>query len=299
MVAAKPSTSESAASNRSSPALKSSPAPRATRQRTPGSRPVASSASAIAAIVSRPHALRWRWLSQLMIAGGAELFDGDVHRSPLWLSDRVGQCVAAGRAEDLRGLVLGHRQAARGELVHGHVGAQDGFEPLRVGGSFDVDVQRRHDRVAVGHDRVAGAAEQLADRLRVDVDRLHAQHVVAAAADADARGGSAAGAGRGPDGGEVARAVAQQRRGFPVQVGPHELARDAVGQRERLGGLGVDHLEQRVLAGGQVQAVALAALAGHRRPDVAHPERVGDGDVPARSRSRRARRRARRPARPR
>src|SRR3954451_5898047 len=63
-------------------------------------------------------------------------------------------------------------------------------------------------------------------------------------------------------------------------MGPHELAVDAVLEWQRLGGLRVDHLEQRVLAGGQVQAVGVAALAGHRRPDVAHPERVGDRDAP-------------------
>ena len=191
-----------------------------------------------------------------------------------------GSCVSSRGPEHLRGLVLGHRQRARRERVDGDVGAQRGSELLRVGVALDVDVQRRDDRVAVGDDRVAGAVEQLADRLRVDVDRLHAQHVVAAAADADAGRAAAAGAGVGPDGGEVARAVAQQRRGLAVEVGPHELAVDAVLERQRLGGLGVDHLEQRVLAGGQVQAVGVAALAGHRRPDVAHPERVGDGDVP-------------------
>ena len=32
--------------------------------------------------------------------------------------------------------------------------------------------------------------------------------------------------------------------------------------------------------GREVQPLALAALAGHRRPHVAHPERVGDGDAP-------------------
>src|SRR4051794_20235427 len=63
-------------------------------------------------------------------------------------------------------------------------------------------------------------------------------------------------------------------------MGPHEVAVDAVLEWQRLGGLRVDRLEQRVLAGGQVQAVGVAALAGHRRPDVAHPERVGDGDAP-------------------
>src|SRR3954454_19735836 len=63
-------------------------------------------------------------------------------------------------------------------------------------------------------------------------------------------------------------------------MGPHELAVDAVLEWQRLGGLRVDHLEQRVLAGGQVQAGGVAALAGHGRPDVAHPERVGDRDAP-------------------
>ena len=92
---------------------KSSPAPRATRQRTPGSRPAASSASAIAAIVSRPHALRWRWLSQLMIAGGAEFLGGDAHRSPLWSSDGVRQFVAAGGAEDLRASCARRRAGCR------------------------------------------------------------------------------------------------------------------------------------------------------------------------------------------
>ena len=64
IVAAKLAASASAASNRSSPAEKSSPAPRATRQRTAGSLAAASRASAIAAIVAPPQALRWRWLSQ-------------------------------------------------------------------------------------------------------------------------------------------------------------------------------------------------------------------------------------------
>ena len=65
MVAANDSWSASAASNRSSPAEKSSPAPRTTMQRTSGSVPATWTASAIAAIVAPPHALRWRWLSQL------------------------------------------------------------------------------------------------------------------------------------------------------------------------------------------------------------------------------------------
>ena len=47
-------------------------------------------------------------------------------------------------------------------------------------------------------------------------------------------------------------------------------------------GLGVDDLEHRVAVGGQVQPLALAALAGHRRPHVAHAERVGDADAPGR-----------------
>ena len=89
--------------------------------------------------------------------------------------------------EDVCGLVLGDRQRAGLELVDGDLGAQRGAQGGRVGRALDEDVQGRHDRVAVGDDRVAGAVEQLADRLRVDVDRLHAQHVVAAAADADAR----------------------------------------------------------------------------------------------------------------
>ena len=164
--------------------------------------------------------------------------------------------------------------------MHAHVCPQHRPQHLCVRLALDVDVQRRDDRVAVGDDRVAGAVEELADRLRVDVDGLDAQHVVAAAADADARAGAAAGAGRGPDGGEVAGAVAEQRGGLAMEVGPHELALDAVLERQRLGGLGVDDLEQRVLLRREVEAVGVAALAGHRRPHVAHPEGVGDGDVP-------------------
>src|SRR4051794_5283726 len=278
IVAAKASAPSPAASNRSSPAEKSVPAPRTTMQRTSGSVEAAWTAAAIAAMVAAPHALRWRWLSQLTTRA---LPSSSVLTTDLPLSaDDLRQHVPAGGAEDVRGLVLGDRQGAGGELVQGDVGAQRLPERAGVGPALDVDVQRRHDRIAVGDDRVPGAVEQLLDRLRVDVHGLDAEHVVAAAADADARARAAARARRRPDGGEVARAVAQQGRGAAVQVRPDELAGHPVGERERLGGLRVDDLEQRVLAGGQVQPVALAALAGHRRPHVAHPERVGDGDVP-------------------
>ena len=120
-------------------------------------------------------------------------------------ADDFRQHVAARGAEDVRGLVLGDGQVAGGERVHRDVGAQRGAQRVGVRRAFDVDVQRRHDRVAVRDDRVARAAEQLSDRLRVDVDGLHAQHVVAAAADADAWCAPAARARRGPDRREVAR----------------------------------------------------------------------------------------------
>ena len=58
IVAAKLAASAAAASNRSSPAEKFSPAPRTTRQRTAGSAVACSTASAIAAIVAPPHELR-------------------------------------------------------------------------------------------------------------------------------------------------------------------------------------------------------------------------------------------------
>ena len=72
------------------------------------------------------------------------------------------------------------------------------------------------------------ARQDRADRLRVDVHGLHAQHVVAPAVDPDARRAAPARARRGPHAAEVARAVAQQRRGLAAQVRPHELAARAV-----------------------------------------------------------------------
>jgi hypothetical protein len=124
--------------------------------------------------------------------------------------------------------------------------------------------------------------EHGADRARMDVDRLHAQHVVAAPVDADPRRCPPARARRRPHPAEIARAVADHRRGLAPQVGPHELAVGAVAQRQLRARVRVDELEDRVTGGRQVHPLARAARAGHRRPHVAHPERVGDGRAPRR-----------------
>jgi hypothetical protein len=116
----------------------------------------------------------------------------------------------------------------------------------------------------------------------VHVDRLDAQHVVDAAFDADPRARAPAGARRRPHAPEVARAVAQQRRGLAAQVRPHELTVGVVLERDRCLRAGFDELEHGVARDRQVQAGARLALAGHRRPDVAHPEAVGDGGAPGR-----------------
>ena len=65
IVAAHAAESASIADWRSSPAEKCSPAPRSTTQRTFSSRPASSTASAIALMVSRSHAFRRSWRSQL------------------------------------------------------------------------------------------------------------------------------------------------------------------------------------------------------------------------------------------
>ena len=89
-----------------------------------------------------------------------------------------------------------------------------------------------------------------------------------------------AGARGGPDDREVARAIAQERRRLAAQVRPDELPARAVLERQRLAAVGIDQLDQRVLAGGEMEPVALAAGACHRGPDVRHPERVGHARAP-------------------
>ena len=174
------------------------------------------------------------------------------------------------------------------------VGARSRRAPPRRARAAGASGRPRPPRSGV---RAGLAGEQRADRLRVDVHGLHAQHVVAAAVDPDPRRAAPARARRGPHARQVARAVAQQRRGLAAQVRPHELAARAVLELERLAAVRVDQLEHGVLRHGEVEALALAAGA-HRGPDVAHPERVGH-ERPTSPRSRRARRRPRRPARPR
>ena len=139
---------------------------------------------------------------------------------------------------------------------------------------------------AVAAERRAGR-QHGADRLRVHVDGLHAQHVVAAAVDADARRGAPARARRGPHarrGRPSGSAAAARPRG---EVGPDELAARAVLElapaRRVSGSTELDH---GVVAGRQVQALALRALAGHRRPDVAHAEACRPRGRPRRPRSR-------------
>ena len=104
--------------------------------------------------------------------------------SPRAVRKTCGSCArprAACRGRARRPRTRPQARAQRGRVASGSA-------PRR---RLDVDAQRRHDRVAVGDDRVAAEAAEpsrtRADRLRVDVDRLHAQHVVAAAVDADAR----------------------------------------------------------------------------------------------------------------
>ena len=70
IVAAQEVASALIAACRSSPAEKWSPAPRSTTQRSAGSPPAPSIASAIAVIVSRSQALRRSWRSQLTILAG-------------------------------------------------------------------------------------------------------------------------------------------------------------------------------------------------------------------------------------
>ena len=68
----------------------------------------------------------------------------------------------------------------------------------------------------------------------IDVDAADDQHVVGAPGDAaDAAVGSAAGAGLGNDGGDVARAVAQQGHGLAAEGGQHQFAGLAVGDADR------------------------------------------------------------------
>ena len=136
MVAANDSWSASAASNRSSPAEKSSPAPRTTMQRTSGSVPATWTASAIAAIVAPPHALRWRWLSQLTMRAvpstSVLTFMSPRMASGSWSPRAVLNTFAV--------LCSATGERARCERVDGDLGAQRGFESLRVGVALDVDV---------------------------------------------------------------------------------------------------------------------------------------------------------------
>ena len=67
-----------------------------------------------------------------------------------------------------------------------------------------------------------------------------------------------------------------------MQVGPHELAARAVLELDRRVAVRVHQLEQRVLAGGEVESLALAAGARHRGPHVAHAEAVGHACAPGR-----------------
>ena len=87
---------------------------------------------------------------------------------------------------------------------------------------------------------------------------------------------------RRPHAREVARAIAQQRRGLAAQMGPHELAEGVVLDRQRGVAAGLDELQHGPPVGGQVQPLARLALAGHGRPHVAHAEAVGHRGAPGR-----------------
>ena len=188
------------------------------------------------------------------------------------------------------GLVLGGRQRAGLESgdreARAQRGVQLGLHRLELGLRLclHVDLHRRLDRIASGDDAVAPqprvTRQDRADRLRVDVHRLHAQHVVAAAVDADPWRGAPTGAGRGPQTPEVAGAIAQERRGLAAQVGPHELPARFARELQRVPGVRVHELEQGMPLRGQVQPLALPTGGAHRRPDVAHPERVGHRGAP-------------------
>ena len=254
-VAAHDSGVASMAANRSSPAEKCSPAPRATTQRTLSSAPAASMrvgdrldrvarpGVAIGLAVPRHHARRpqlaspsLRHLDASSSSPRAVRYTTRVFCSPTGSVPGATACTSKRAPSSVRSAAS---------------------TPSIAVGRLDEDAQRRDDRVAVGHHRVAAqpveAPEHRADRARVHVDRLHAQHVVDAALDADPRAAAPAGARRRPHAREVARAVAQQRRGLAAQVGPHELAEGVVLERERRAGPGLDELEQRPAVGGQVQ----------------------------------------------
>jgi hypothetical protein len=93
-----------------------------------------------------------------------------------------------------------------------------------------------------------------------------------------------------PHAAEIGRPVAQQGGGLAAQVGPDEFALGVggghaggpVGVDDRLAALRIHDLEHRVAARRQVQAPAGVALAGHRRPHVAHAERVAHRGLPQR-----------------
>ena len=279
-----PPASASSAAKRSSPAEKCSPAPRDddaahalvgagrldARRRSPRSS-------------SRVQALRCAWRSQLTTRARAEL----ARRSTVMVPPRCrlmasGSCVASrGPVHDARSSARPPAASPGASGVDREARAQRGVQ-RRVDPSTPSPSRRR--RAAAGRSgrrrRPPRSGRAPSKRpstapiaLRVDVDRLHAQHVVEAAVDADARRAAPAGARRRPHASEVARAVAQQRRGLAAQVGPDELAVGAVLERAAASPVsGLDELEDRLAVGGQVQPLARLALAGHGRPHVAHAE---------------------------
>ena len=185
------------------PAEKWSPAPRSTTQRTRRRAPAASIASAIAFIVSRSQALRRAWRSQRDQPRGVEVGGRDGH--PAGLLPSASTAVGSGSPRAVRWTMRVLCSATGSEPGSSRVTAKrarsaGGAASARrrgraSGGRLDVHVQRRRDRVAVGHDAVAAeprlGGQDRADGLRVDVHGLHAQHVVAAAVDADPRRGRA------------------------------------------------------------------------------------------------------------
>ena len=273
--------------------------------------------SAIASIVSRVQALRFAWRSHVTTRADPSSLTVTVVRPTAPLRS-LEVCQVAGGCANSISSPRAVRYTTRvfcspTGSVPGATACTSKRAPSSVRSAVStpsipsavstIDAQRRDDRVAVGHHRVAPepveASQHGADRPGVHVDRLHAQHVVDATLDADPHAAAPAGAGRRPHAREVARAVAQQRRGLAAQVGPHELAEGVVLERQRRAGPGLDELEDRPPVGGQVQPLARLALAGHGRPHVAHPEAVGHRGAPGGSRSARAPRPGPRRARPR
>src|SRR5262249_8149875 len=91
---------------------------------------------------------------------------------------------------------------------------------------------RQPDPEMAGHPRLE-RNHQVLDCLRIDVDALDDQHVVAAAENLEANSGKSRRARRGPNLNDVAERVAHERPALPVNEGEDHLAARAILESNR------------------------------------------------------------------